>query len=401
MKIQPFGVASFSSFILHPSSFPLKLLDRYVLRSFLEPFFICFFGFLAVWLIFDLADNGQDFAEAKASFKAVGYYYLTQLPQTVVISLPIGLLLGLLYSLSRMSRSNELISMLGAGRSVPRLLLPLIAAGLVATAVCAALNYELAPRAEAVREQALEQISRGRRADDIEAVRGHLFRDRLEHRIWFARRYTPGEVQLEDVQITQQDDKGRVSRKWYARKAVFDPRTKVWTLNQGIAVEFDQNGEAVKIDDFQTGRREIRDWKETPWRIGSTRLEAQGLTVPELREFLSANADFPAQQLAPYRATLSDRWALPWTCLIVIFVAAPLGIVFSRRGVLAGVASSIFIFFGMIIIRYLFLALGKGNRIDPTLAPWIPNVFFFAMGLVLLYFRATNRDLPKLRWKKG
>jgi lipopolysaccharide export system permease protein len=396
-----FRVASPSSFILHPPSFPLKLLDRYVLRSFLEPFFICFFGFIAVWLVFDLADNGQDFAEAKASLKAVGYYYLTQLPQTVVISLPIGMLLGLLYSLSRMSRSNELISMLGAGRSVPRLLLPLILAGLVATAVCAALNYQLAPRAEAVRKQALEQISRGRRAGEIEAVRGHLFRDRREDRMWFAERYTPGSLQLDGVQVAQQDAAGRVEKKWYARRAVFDPRTKAWTLSRGIAVEFDEHGEIVKTDDFQTGQREITDWQETPWRIGSTRLDAQGLTVPELQEFLRFNGDFPAPQLAPYRATLSDRWALPWTCLIVIFVAAPLGIVFSRRGVLAGVASSLFIFFGMIIIRYLFLALGKGNRIDPVLAPWIPNVFFLAVGLVLLYFRATNRDFPKFGFRKS
>jgi LPS export ABC transporter permease LptG len=379
----------------------LKLLDRYVLRNFLEPFFICFFGFIAVWLIFDLADNGQDFTEAKASLKSVGYYYLTQLPHTVVISLPIGLLLGLLYALSRMSRANELISMLGAGRSVPRLLLPLILVGLAATAVCAALNYELAPRAEAVRKQALEQISRGRRAGEVEALRGHLFRDRREDRMWFAQRFTPGSLQLEGVQITQQDASGHVEKKWYARRAVFDPRTKVWTLARGIAVEFDEHGEVTATDDFQADRREITDWAETPWRIGSTRLEAQGLTVPELREFLRYNGDFPEQQLAPYRATLSDRWALPWTCLIVIFVAAPLGIVFSRRGVLAGVASSIFIFFGMIIVRYLFLALGKGNRIDPTLAPWIPNVFFLAVGLILLYFRTTNRDLPRLRLRKG
>ncbi len=380
----------------------MKLLDRYVLRNFLEPFFICFFGFIAVWLIFDLADNGPDFTQARASLKAVGYYYLTQLPQTVVISLPIGLLLALLYSLSRMSRSNEIISMLGAGRSVPRLILPLIVVGLVGTAVCALLNYELAPHAEAVRKQALEQISRGRRAGEVEAVRGHLFRDRLEDRIWFVKRYTPGSLQLDGVQITQQDEKGRINKKWYALRAVYDPRAKSWTLSRGITVEFDKHGEVLKTDDFQAGHRQILSWEETPWRIGSTRLDPQGLSIPELREFLRFNSDFPEQQLAPYRATLSDRWALPWTCLIVIFVASPLGIVFSRRGVLAGVASSLFIFFGMIIIRYLFLALGKGNRIDPTMAPWIPNVFFLAVGFLLLYFRATNRDLPKLAfWKKG
>ena len=380
---------------------PLKLLDRYVLRNFLEPFFICFFGFIAIWLIFDLADNGPDFTQAKASFKVIAFFYLTQLPQTVVISLPIGLLLGLLYSLSRMSRSQEIISMLTAGRSVPRLILPLIFVGLIATAVCMALNYRLAPHAESIRKVALEQISRGRRAGEIEPVKGHLFRDRLTNRIWFARRFTPGSLQLDGVQIAQQDAAGRITQKWYAMRAVYDPRAREWTLNRGISVEFDEIGEISKTDDFQDSYRSIKDWSETPWRVGSVRLDAQGLSVPELREYLEHNVDFPDSQLAPYRATLSDRWALPWTCLIVVFVAAPLGIVFSRRGVLAGVASSIFIFFGMVMVRYLFLALGKGNRIDPWIAPWVPNAIFLSVGLVLLWFRTTNRDLPRLRLGKG
>lgn len=379
----------------------MKLLDRYVLRNFLEPFFICFFGFIAIWLIFDLADNGPDFTQAKASFKVIGYFYLTQLPQTMVISLPIGLLLGLLYSLSRMSRSQEVIAMLTAGRSVPRVILPLIFVGLAATAVCMALNYQLAPHAESIRKVALEQISRGRRAGEIEPVKGHLFRDRRTNRIWFARRFTPGSLQLDGVQVAQQEEDGRISKKWYALRAVYDPKNMNWTLNRGMSVEFSEAGEIASTDNFQDSYRIVKDWSETPWRVGSVRLDAQGLSVPELKEYLLHNADFPALQLAPYRATLSDRWALPWSCLIVVFVAAPLGIVFSRRGVLAGVATSIFIFFGMIMIRSLFLALGKGNRIDPWIAPWVPNAIFFFVGLILLWFRTTNRDFPKLRLGKG
>jgi lipopolysaccharide export LptBFGC system permease protein LptF len=64
--------------------------------------------------------------------------------------------------------------------------------------------------------------------------------------------------------------------------------------------------------------------------------------------------------------------------------------------VLAGVAWSIFIFFGMIFLTNLFLALGKGARIPGVVAGWAPNVIFGAIGLVLLYLRATNRDLPRL-----
>ena len=373
----------------------MKLLDRYVLRNFLEPFFICFFGFIAIWLIFDLSDNGPDFIEAKASFKAVAFFYLMQLPQTVLISLPVGLLLALLFSLSRMSRSNEIISMLTAGRSILRLILPLIAVGLVATGVCMALSYQLAPRAEAVKKAAIENIGSKRKPGDVESVNGHLFRDRMNHRTWFVTKLTPGSTQLGGVHITQQTPDGRIVKKWYARRAVFDPKSRTWSLNRGMAIEFDEKGEITETDRFEDSFRVMKGWTETPWRIASSQLEPQHLTVPELDVYLRENGDFPDAQLAPYRATLADRWAFPWTCLIVVFVAAPLGIVFSRRGVLTGVASSIFIFFGMIMLRYLFLALGKGDRLPPQLAPWIPIALFFALGMLFLYYRTMNRDLPK------
>lgn len=100
--------------------------------------------------------------------------------------------------------------------------------------------------------------------------------------------------------------------------------------------------------------------------------------------------------LAPYRTNLYDRWAFPWSCLVLVFIAAPLGIVYNRRGVLGGVTAAIFLFVGTIVLRSFLLALGKGARLDPMLAAWLPQLTFFLIGLVLLWFRATNRDLPKL-----
>ena len=112
----------------------MRLLDRYVLRNFLVPFALCLFGFLAIWLVFDLSDNISDFLDAKVSSSFIAYFYVTQFPALVLLCLPVAMLLALLFSLSRMSRTNEIISMLTAGRSVTRLLMPLIGCGLAATA---------------------------------------------------------------------------------------------------------------------------------------------------------------------------------------------------------------------------------------------------------------------------
>ena len=82
------------------------------------------------------------------------------------------------------------------------------------------------------------------------------------------------------------------------------------------------------------------------------------------------------------------------------FIAAPLGIVFSRRAVLASVAASIFIFFIFLFLMFFFLALGKGNHVSPVVAAWTPNAALVVIGSYLLYLRSTNREAFKFSFRK-
>src|SRR5579862_1166974 len=143
------------------------ILDRYVLKNFLVPFLLCLFGFVAIWLVFDLGDNIGDFIDAKVPLSKVAFYYSTQVPQILVLALPVGLLLALLYALSRMSRTNEIISMLTAGRSLSRILIPLIFVGLCVTGACMVLNYRLAPHADALKKVILDQIVRRKTKEQL------------------------------------------------------------------------------------------------------------------------------------------------------------------------------------------------------------------------------------------
>jgi lipopolysaccharide export system permease protein len=77
---------------------------------------------------------------------------------------------------------------------------------------------------------------------------------------------------------------------------------------------------------------------------------------------------------------------------VVVFIAAPLGIGYSRRGILSSVAVSIILVFSMNFLTHLFLALGEGDRIPPWAAAWTPNAMFAVIGTYLLYLRSTNRE---------
>jgi LPS export ABC transporter permease LptG len=385
----------------------MRTLDRYVLRSFLEPFLICFLGFIGILTIFDFYDNRNDFIEGSARASLIGVYYLHQLPRFILLSMPMGVLLALLYSLSKMSRSNEIISMLTAGRSVPRILAPLFIVCAVLTSVCTWLNYEFAPHADRVRAEDVGRIRFGEsQVEKNKFISGHLTKDRLTNRLWFASLTRPNVDALYNVHITQLDDNGRPEIRWYAAEADYDARTAQWILLRGKQVSFDAEGNiAGTTDDWshQTGAESVRTmdgWSETPFRITSSRMDPEQLSVPELREYLVSNADFPDGQLAAFRTHLEHRWALPFTCFAVAFIAAPLGIVFSRRAVLASVAASIFIFFIFLFLMFFFLAMGKGNHLPPLVAGWAPNAALLTIGSWLLWLRSTNREMFRIFSRK-
>jgi len=384
----------------------MRILDRYILKSFLIPFLYCFFGFIAMWLAFDLAYKTNDLLTNKITTGMLLYYYGTQMPQYVVFILPVALLLAILFSLSKMSRSNEIISMLASGMSLYRLVLPLIFAGVAVSGICFAMNYELAPHAEP--SKSILEVPAGLKGNFF-IPDSLLFRNRADLRTWLLQlktdQYNPYDraahidlSTVKSIHVTQQDSQGNILRKYYAHGISFDPADKSWIFSDGKTVNFnDLDAADYTEENWDTLR--IKDWSETPWRIFSTNLDAANLSVPELRDYLRFNSDFPESQLASYRTYYYYRWAAPASCLVIVLIATPLGIAYSRRGVLAGVAGSIFIFFGIIFFDKFLLALGKHGSIPPVMAAWGTDIIFGAVGLFLLYMRAGNRDLLRFHPK--
>jgi len=371
----------------------MQLLDRYLLTRVLQPFLYCLVGFVSIWLVFDLSENAPAFIENKAPLSLLVEFYLLRAPEIILMSLPIGFLLSLLYALTQMSRRNEIISMLCAGRSVIRLLAPLLLFGLLLTGIATALNYSLAPHAGAVKKEILTDLRKKGDANR-KAIRGHLYRNREDRRFWFISRLNPSIERFSWVQIIQEDADGDLKRNYYAELASYDHAAKVWNLSNGKYVDFNKQGDVTHQERFQT--LQLRDFSETPWRISSSVLDPNFLSVPELRDYLKYNDHFTPARLAPYRTQLDYRWALPWGCFIAVLIAGPLGIIYSRRGVMGSITMAIGLFFLLILGSSLFLALGKGYRIDASLAAWGPVVFFGGIGILMIWMRTTNREVPNI-----
>ena len=370
----------------------IRRLDRYVTAYFLQAYFYCIAGFVSIWFIFDVSDNISTFLDQRISRMLILKYYLTQIPQILVIMLPVALLLALLFSLGRMSRSNEIVSMLTAGVSLPRVLAPLLFVALLTTAASTALNYSLAPHGEYAHKRLLEDPASRRQQLGLTA---QIFRNRTDNRTWFIQQFFPGDTKFNTVHIVQQDADDHIVTAYIVTTAFYHAENHSWEFQGVKVVHYDQVGNIADTDYHVGEPLIITDWSETPFRLSSANVRAEHLSVPELRDYLQFNSDFPTTLLAPYATHLQYRIALPWTCAVVALIAGSLGVGYSRRGILSSVAAAVLLVFAMNFVMHLFLALGEGARVSTWVAAWTPNVIFGAIGLILLYYRASNREPPR------
>lgn len=399
MLILSFPVVAF----LH---FRSSIMDQYVVRTFLVPFSFTLIGFVAIWLIFDLTDNGPDFVDEKVSIGTIFEFYFIQLPQVILFVLPVTLLLSLLYALSRMSASNELISMLGAGRSMMRVLLPLFIIGMYCSMVSLVFKYHWAPISVGEKKALLEVIRSGEYAKAKKGGKkkkstrwsklGWMYVNPADHRTWFVGRVPLDFTQktMGSVAIWQFDEEQNLLTSWRGNSATWFFGNRTWKLYKGKTYTYGPDG-IPRIQSWES--MEIPGWRETPWKVVSSSLNPEYMGIPGLTTYLRTNADYDPKQLAPYRTNWWYCWAEPLSCLVMVLVSAPLGIVYSRRGVLGGVAASIFIFASMYFLRGTFLAFGQSGQIPAFIAAWATNFIFATIGAMLLYYRSRNRQPPNIK----
>src|SRR5947208_14960378 len=100
-----------------------------------------------------------------------------------------------------MSRAKQVVSMLTAGVSLPRVLLPLIGMGLLTVAASMVLNYSLAPHAEMARKTLLSDT----RVRPARSLEGQIFRNGTNLRAWFTQHFLPRSHTSNTVQVLPQD----------------------------------------------------------------------------------------------------------------------------------------------------------------------------------------------------
>jgi lipopolysaccharide export LptBFGC system permease protein LptF len=138
-----------------------------------------------------------------------------------------------------------------------------------------------------------------------------------------------------------------------------------------------------------TGFTETPEIIRSEIRVGSLLNRTKSMRRPQLgsREIMNyqrLHPEIPARDRALLETQLQARFAAPWTCLVVVFIAIPFGSPSGRRNMFYGVAGSLALGFAYFVLQRLGFALGQGGQVQPWLAAWLPNLFFAVTGVVLI-----------------
>jgi lipopolysaccharide export system permease protein len=368
-------------------------LDRYLARQFGAIFFICFSALFTIWLLIDLTDNLSDLRSSPDPSGTALFFYTTRAPAVVVLLVPYALLLSLIYALGKLSHDREMVAMVQSGRSVVRVAMPLIGAGLWCNLLCLGMNYHWAPTAEGRKSEILDR-ARGILVTEAKHV---LYFNADQRRLWmvgaFPEHYERGEPLL-GVEITNTLPGGGVASRLTARSAHWERGTGTWTFERPVVCTY-QKGEPP-VFDTRDEPLIAKGWPETPWQLIKPGLAASYLGIPDLTGWLRANALKPVRSpqknaAAPYLTQWHYRWALPFACLVTVLLAAPLSIHFARRGPGGNVFLAIILSVLMLLSNSLVLSFGEAGMMHPAAAAWATNTAFALLGIYLFRCRITGR----------
>ena len=372
-----------------------QILTKYVINEFCLPLSFCICGFIAIWLIIDLSDNATDLADSGAS--AVGYlkYYLVQIPLILVTILPISILLSVIYSVGRLSKSNELISIQSAGKSYIQMLSPILIICTYLSLISLVLNYKWAPEAEAQKESVLTSFENGEEYAKTKnyKINSRLYRNKINYRSWFIGAL-PSNLQngkLRNVEIFQTNEKGKLINAYYAESAQWEKQRKEWFLTNGMVINFGNTSEKISQNSFKN--LSFDNWNETPEKIYSDSLIPDVLGVSNLIYHLKNNPEKTPKSMAPFKTHLHYRWALPFSCLAIAIIACPIGITNARTNIKGSGSIALLIYFLMMLFNNLFLALGQGMKIPPLLGAWTTNLILIISGIILFRYKDNKNHV--------
>ena len=365
--------------------------DRYLVKETVGPFLLALAGlvlFILLNVILSLSYLMVDRGIGLMTFLRLVLY---RVPAVLVLAVPMAALFATFLGLGRLGHDREIMAFESIGIPLRRMLLPLlIAASFVAGLDFALYNWGV-PAAEAAFQSELRGIIFSQGAPRITA---NEFFKGPEDQFFYVRRYDTDDGTMQDVFIY--DISGRVFPQADTNVTILSAQDGRWAdpmleLSDGRIYGFNLDGELVYSGEFETLSIPMEQSIEQVFARSKT---ASEMGIDELLDRIDS-ARRIAQSTNEYIVELHLKLSLPLTTVIFVLLGGSISLIFGTRSRAIGIVISLAlvgIFQGLLFLTQTF---GQRGAMNPALAPWIPNIVFSILGLLLFLWidRLASRNL--------
>jgi lipopolysaccharide export system permease protein len=124
----------------------VRLLSRYLLRECVPPFLFALGALTGLMLLNQIARQFGDLVGKGLSWGVIGEVFGLSIPFIVAMTLPMAVLVAVLYAFTRLGADNEITALKGSGINLMRMVRPVLLAGLGVSLVNFAFNDQVLPR---------------------------------------------------------------------------------------------------------------------------------------------------------------------------------------------------------------------------------------------------------------
>ncbi|MEO8879771.1 MAG: LptF/LptG family permease [Gemmatimonadaceae bacterium] len=124
----------------------MKLLTRYILREQIGPLVFALSSLTALLLLQQVAKQFGNLVGKGLGWGVIGEFFLLSIPFIIAMTMPMGVLVAVLYAFSRLTAENEVTALRASGISVMRLVRPAIFFGAFLGLLMLVFNDQVLPR---------------------------------------------------------------------------------------------------------------------------------------------------------------------------------------------------------------------------------------------------------------
>lgn len=401
----------------------MKIVDRYLLREHLAPFLLSLSVLTFILLMDRLFQLISLFVNKKVPLPTVLELFALGLPNLLVLTVPMAVLVAVLMTFGRLTQDNEFTALRSSGVSLGRLL---AAPAMAAVIICLGLFFfsdRVLPESNHAFKNLLMDLHQAKPA--IKLRENTFINDFPGYNILIKRVDEP-RSQIFGVTIYEQGT-GSVPRTILAKKGVLvampDLQVLRLELSQGEIHEIDP-GDPSRYHRMSFSRHTInlpleegiqhqvrshRSDREMSIAMMRRSISAIDSQLAPMRSQLAGADSLPEWQRQQMEQDLSNRsreirsleveiqkkLAIPVACVVFVLLGASLGTITRRGGlgVSAGLSLAFFLLYWIFLIGGEELA--DRNFVSPVLAMWAANIVLGVCGLALTLVQHFEiRSLP-------